>query len=144
MFTAFLWRDKLLYLIREKDGADFIIVLNSRKCDCSGNLGNHLAFFRTCGTEIAAGGNIHKKHHRELALLLIYLNIWLIVAGGYIPVDIADIIAVLICAHLRERHAATFESRMIFASKDVLGKSACLYFNLANFFYKFIGIHIRK
>ena len=84
-------------------------------------------------TEIAAVGNVDKQQHGQLALLFVDLYEGLAAACGDIPVDVAYLVAVLIFAHFRECHTASFERGVVFSGEYVLRQTACLDFNLPDF-----------
>ena len=131
MFLSFLGRDKLLDLVREEHHADLIVVLYRRESQGSGDLGDHLLLHDVDGAKVTATGHVDQQHHRQLTLLLEHLDIRADVAGGHVPVDIPDIIAVLIFPHLAERHTTALESRMVLAGEDVTGKTTGLYLDTA-------------
>ena len=53
--------------------------------------------------------------------------------GGYIPVYVSDIIAILVLPHFRKGHTSPFKSRMVFSGEDVLGEAAGFYVDLSDF-----------
>lgn len=125
---------EFLDTVGEEQRSDLVVVLYRRECQCGGDFGNHLPFLRSLCAEAAASRNVHHQHYGEFALLLIDFHEGGVVTGCDIPVDVADVVAVLVGTNLGEHHAAAFESRMVFAGKDVLRQSAGLYLNLADFF----------
>ena len=134
MLSPFFGWDKLFYPVGEKDNADFIIVLYSRKCQCSCNLRHHILFHLLHRTEFQTTGNIHQQHNGQFTLFFEHLDIRLVEACGHVPVNVAYIVAKLIFAYFGECHTSTLESRMILACKDIVGQSARLDFNLTDFF----------
>ena len=119
VLAAFLGRDELLYLVGEEDDANLIVVLNGREGERGCNLGHHVAFELLDGTEVETAADVNQQHHRQLAFLLEDLDIRLSEAGRHVPFDVANVVAVLVLAHLGESHAAPLEGRVILARKDV-------------------------
>ncbi len=138
MLAAFLGCDKFFNLVREKDSAYLVVILNSRERYGCCYFGYHVALLHSFGSEVTACRHVDKQHHGKFPLFFVYLYIGMVLARRHIPVNVANIVTVLVGTNFREHHAATFECRMVLAGKNVLRKSACLYFYLANLFYKFI------
>ena len=139
--ATLLRRDEFLNLVGEEYHTNLVVVLNCRKCQCGGNLGNHLALVYAHCAEVAAARYIDKQHDGQLTLLLVDFHIGMVVACGDVPVDVADVVAILIFAHLRECHATPLEGRVVFAREYVLGQSTGLYLDFADLFQQFISIH---
>ena len=134
MFTTFFRRYKFLYSIREKNNTYLIIVLNGRECQCCSNLGHHILFHLLNSTKLQTTGNIYHQHHCQFTFFLKHLNIRFVETRRYVPVDVANIITKLIFTHFGKCHTPTLESRMILACKNIVRQSACLCFDLTNFF----------
>jgi len=132
MLASFLGRYELLDAVGEEDDADLVVVLNGAEGQRGSDLGLHIALCLHDGTEIKAAADIHQEHDREFALLLEDLDIRLVEASGHIPLDVPDVVAILIFSHLAEGHTATLEGRMVFARKDVVRKAASLDFYLSD------------
>ena len=73
--------------------------------------------------EITGGTYIDHQHDRQLPFFLEDLHIRTVVAGSHIPVDIPDIVAVLIFSYLTESHTSPLKGRMIFAGKNIFGQA---------------------
>ena len=74
--------------------------------------------------ELAKRGTyIDHQHDRQLPFFLEDLHIRTVVAGSHIPVDIPDIVAVLIFSYLTESHTSPLKGRMIFAGKNIFGQA---------------------
>ena len=67
----------------------------------------------------------------------------MVVTGGHVPVDVADVVAVLIFAHLAEHHAATLERRVVLTGEYVLRQTLGLDLDFSYFLKKLVGIHKR-
>ena len=119
MLTPFLRRNEFLYPVREKDNPDFIVVLYSRKSQRCSYFRHHILFHLLHRTEFQTTGNIHQQHNGQLALFFEHLHVWADVTCGHVPVNITDIVSVLILAHFAERHTAPFERRMVLPSKNI-------------------------
>ena len=141
MLLPLLRWDIFLDFVREKDDSDLVVILHRGESEGGGDLRHHLLLLLADGTEIARAADIYEQHERKLALLLVDLDIWSVVAGGDIPVDIADIIAGLILSDLGEDDAATLEGAVIFARKDILAQAFRLDLNLSDLLQKFFCIH---
>ena len=126
VLAAFLGRDELLYLVREEDDAYLVVVLDGRKGKCGGNLRHHVALELLDGTEVEAAADVNQQHDRQLSFLLEDLDIRLSETCRDVPLNVADVIAVLVLAHLGESHAAPFEGRVILARKDVAAQATRL------------------
>ena len=50
VLATFFGRYELLYMVREENSSDFIVVLNGRKSYGSGDVGYHFPFLRSYGT----------------------------------------------------------------------------------------------
>ena len=133
VLTSFLGRNVFFYAVREEDDANLIVVLNGRERQCGSNLGNHIALHLLRGSEVERTADVDQKHHRQLALFFENLHIGAVEAGGYIPVDVAHVVAELILAHLREGHTTSPEGRVILTCKDVRAQAARLDLNLPDF-----------
>ena len=132
MFFPLLRRNKFLDLIREKHHTDLIVILYSRKSQCRSDLRNNLFLHYVHGTKVSTTRYIDQQHHGQFALFFEHLYIRAHIAGGHVPVDIADIVAVLILAYFAERHTTTFKGRVVLSCKNIAGQAAGLYFNSPN------------
>ena len=133
VLAPFLRRYVFLYFVAEKHHSDFILVLDGGEGKGGGDFRDELALHRAYRTEIAAVGNVDKQQHGQLALLFVDLYEGLAAACGDIPVDVAYLVAILIFAHFRECHTASFERGVVFSGEYVLRQTACLDFNLPDF-----------
>ena len=143
-----MWRrpffgNEFLDFVGEEYHAYLVIVLYSREGQRRGYFGYHFSLVLAHGTEVAATRHIDKKHHGELALFLEDLDIGMVVTGGHVPVDVADVVAVLIFAHLAEHHAATLERRVVLTGEYVLRQTLGLDLDFSYFLKKLVGIHKR-
>ena len=134
MFFPFFRRNKFFNFIGEKDNSNFIIILNCRECKCRCNFCHYRFFHFTHRTKVSTGRYIYQQHYRKFSLFFKNFYIRLIMPGGYIPVDIAYIITILIFPDFRESHTSPLKSRMVLSCKNITGQSPGFYFDLTNFF----------
>ena len=100
MLAALLGRDKFLDTVGKENHADFIIVLNGGKGDCSRNLRHHFFLQLLNGTKVQTVGHVHQQHDRKFTFFLKDFHEWFVEASGHIPVNIAHVIPILILADL--------------------------------------------
>ena len=130
VLAAFLGRDELLNLVGEEDYADLVVVLNGREGERGRNLGHHVTLELLDGTEVETATDVNQQHNRQLAFLLEDLDVRLSKASRHVPLDVANIVAVLVLAHFGESHAAPLEGRVVLARKDVAAQATSLNLNL--------------
>ena len=130
VLAAFLGWNELLDLVGEEDDADLVVVLNGREGERGRNLGHHVALELLDGPEVETAADVNQQHNRQLAFLLEDLDVRLSKASRHVPFDVANIVAVLVLAHLGESHAATLEGRVVLARKDVAAQATSLNLNL--------------
>ena len=118
--APFCRRNEKLHLVRKEHKPYFVVVPHGRKGECGAYLGNDVALCHIAGAEIFGTGDIDGEHHCQLPLLLEYFDVRLAGLCRYVPVDIAHVVAELVCAHLAESHAAPFERAVVLARKDVV------------------------
>ena len=58
----------------------------------------------------------------------------MVVAGSDIPVDIADVITILVFAHFRKCHASSLKSRVVLSRKYILGETSGFNVDFTYFF----------
>ena len=109
MLAAFLWRDVLLYLVREEYHPNLVIVLYGAERQRGGNLRGHVTFHLPRRTEVKRPRDVYEQHYRQLTLFLEDLHVGTVEAGSDIPVYISHVIAKLVFPNLRERHSPTLE-----------------------------------
>ena len=123
MCSSLLRRNKFLDLIREENHPDLIVILDCRKSKHCSNFGNLVFLQFRNSPEITGGTDIDHQHDRQLPFFLEDLHIRTVAAGSHIPVDIPDIVAVLIFSYLTESHTSPLKGRMIFAGKNIFGQA---------------------
>ena len=141
MLPALLWRDELLHPVSKEDYTDLVVVLYCSECNRCSNLCDHIAFCLSYSSEIETLREVNDKHHRQFALLLKDLDVWLVETCSHVPVDVTHIVAILVLTHLAEGHTTPLEGRMVLSCKDVVREAARLYLNLANFLYEITCLH---
>ena len=132
MLAPLLRRDELLDAVGEEDDTNLVVVLDGTERQGGSNLRGHIALGLHNGTEVQTAADIHQEHHRQLALLLKDLDKGLIETRGDVPLDVTDVVAILVLPHLAEGHTASFEGRVVLPRKDIAGESTGLDFNLAD------------
>ncbi len=138
MAAALLGRDELLDLVRKEYAADLVARLCRRECEYGGDFGDYVLLHPVAAAEHPRTADVHQKHHRQFALLLVDLDVRFARTGGNVPVDIAYVVANAVLAHLGERHAAALERRMIFSCENLVRQSAGLDFDFANPFQNIV------
>ena len=118
-------------MIRKEYHTNFIIILNRRKCQCSSYLGLHFTLRLTKSAKLQGSADVHQEHHRQFALFLKHLDKRTAETCGHIPLDVSNVISVLILTHLGKSHSPTLKSGMIFTGKDVGRETAGLNLYLA-------------
>ncbi len=88
----------------------------------AGEFEQRLAFRLRAGAELQADGVLEEQQQRNLALLDKFLAVGLAKAGGDVPVDVADVVAVGVLDDLVELHAAAAERRAVLAAEHVLDR----------------------
>ena len=68
----------------------------SRKSQCRSDLRNNLFLHYVHGTKVSTTRYVDQQHHGQFALFFEHLYIRAHIAGGHVPVDIADIVALTI------------------------------------------------
>ena len=109
MLAALLWRDIFLNPVRKEYHANLVIVLYGAESQRGSNLGNHLALQLTRRTEVERTRDVDKEHHRKFALFFKHLDIRTVETGGYIPIDISHVVAILVFTNLGKGHTSSFE-----------------------------------
>ena len=134
MLSSLLGWYEFLDLVGEEYHPDFVLVLDGRKRECSRHFGSHLAFGLADGAEIEASGHIDHEYDSQFSFLLEDLDIWSVETSRDVPVDVPDIVSVLIFPDLRECHTSSLEGRMILTREDVLRQSSGFDLNLPYLF----------
>ena len=96
------------------------------------------------GTELTTATHVNQQHHCQLTLLLENLDMRFVLSGRDVPVDVAHVIAILVLAHLGERHTMTSEGSLVTTCKDIGAQASGLDFNLPDLFYQLSGFHKSK
>src|SRR5574344_222083 len=109
MLSTLLWRNKFLHLVRKKDDANLVIILNGGKSQSGSHFCKQLPFRLLLSAKVQRARHIHQQHHCQFTLLLKDLHIRLPKTGSHIPVDVTNIITILIFPHLTECHTSTLE-----------------------------------
>src|SRR5690554_3110571 len=123
MAFPFFGRDKLLNSIRKEYHPNFIIVLNGRKGKDSSYFSDYILFHLFKRTEITGTAHINKKHNSQFTFFFKYFNVRMVIPGGNIPVNVSDVVTVLIFPYFRESHTSTLECTVVFTCKDIPGQS---------------------
>ena len=132
MFFALTRGYILLYRISKEEDAHFVVVLNSREREGSGNLGNQLAFGLLLRPKVETRGHVDGKHHGQFTFLFEDFDVGISEASRYVPVNVSYIIAHLVLAHLTKCHTPTAECRVVFSCKKLLRQATRLDFHTAH------------
>lgn len=143
VFTTFFGRYILLNLIGEEDHSYLVVVLNGAEGQCGGNLSDHILFRLNLCAELQRTTDVDEKHHSQLTLFLKHLHIRSMEASGYVPIDVAHIVAILVFTHFAECHTTPFEGRVILTSEDIIAQTSGLDFYLPNFLENLRCFHVR-
>ncbi len=141
MAQPFFRRNKFFNLIAEKNDPDFVVVLYCRKSKHGSNFGHHFLFEPLPAAEFVRSAHIYQQSHRKLAFLIENFYIRVIEPRRNIPVDISDVIAVLVFPYFAESHAATLERTVILSGENLVGQASGFDLNLADFFKDIAGFH---
>jgi len=99
-----------------------------------GNLGGELAFGAVLRAERRGGGNVHRQHHGQLALLAVALHEGPPHPVGDIPVNVADFVAGDVFAQLFEVHAPAFEVAEVGAHHGIVHEAVGAHLDAADVF----------
>ena len=135
MAAALLRRYELLDAVAEKNHTHLVVVLNGTESDGGGHLGHQFLLELVMGAETVGAAHVDQQHYRQLAFFFEHLHIRVVEPCRHIPVNAADIVAILVLTHLAESHAAALEGTVVLARKQLPRQPARLDFNLADFFY---------
>ena len=120
--AALLRRDELLDAVAEEESSDLVVVEYGGEGQHRRYFGDKFALRHRVRTEKAGTADVDEQHDGKLALLLEDLDIGRAQARGDVPVHVADIVAVLVLAHLAESHAPALVGGMVFARKDLMAQ----------------------
>ena len=115
-----LGRDEFFDFVAEKDDPNLVVVLFRAESQNSGYFNNHLLLKGLLCSELIGGADINEQHHRQFPLFIKDFNVRMVESGGYVPVNIPDIITWLVLPDFRERHTAALEDRMILTREDMV------------------------
>ena len=117
---AFLGRNVALDVIGEDQEPDPIVGLDRGVGEQRRDLRRHLVLELRAGAERPRGADVDHQHHGQLALLAVHLDERVPHARRDLPVDVADVVARAVLAHLLELHAPPFEGAFVLAGEDVV------------------------
>src|ERR1035437_7422057 len=119
MCRSFFRWNKFLYFITKEDHTYFIIVIDCRESKNRCNF-CHLFFFQLRkGAESIRTTDIDQQHYSEFAFFFKNLDEGVIEPCSDIPVNIPDIVTILVFAHLAECHSFSFKGAMILSRKNL-------------------------
>ncbi len=121
--TALAGRHELLDPVGEDDEPDLVVVLDGAEGEEGADLHGQLPLHPLAGAEVSRGAHVNHQHHRQLPLLLEDLHEGGAAPGRDVPVDVADVVAVLVLADLGEAHAAPLEHRVVLAGEDLVDQA---------------------
>ena len=132
MALALGGRDELLDAVGEEYTTHLIVVLRRREGQHGSYLGHQILFRALGRAKQTRAADIDHEHHRQLALLLVDLDVGLRRASCNVPVDIAHVITRPIFTHLAERHTTSAKSSVILSGKNLIRQPARLDLYLAD------------
>ena len=127
-----LGRDVLLHAVGEEDAAHLVVVLGGREGHDGGDFGQNVLFEEVGRPEHARGRDVDHEHHRQLALLLVDLDVGRARTRRDVPVDVAHVVAGTVLPHFGKRHAPSAESRVVLSGEDLVRQAACLDLDFAD------------
>ena len=110
-------RDHPLHLVGEEERADPVVLVRRRERQHRGDLDREPRL----GHRLAEPGRprlVHHEHQGELPLLGEGLDVGAAEAGRDVPVDGAEVVAVLVGPHLGELHPLPSEDRAVLAGEQ--------------------------
>jgi hypothetical protein len=75
---------------------------------------------RLPGPEVDRGAEVEQEPRGDLTVLVVFANVRRIHPGGDAPVDVPDVVAVLVFAQVREVDAVAAEQRAVVALKQAV------------------------
>src|SRR5206468_1760545 len=109
MLSTFLWGDILLHHVGKDQGPNSVVIFDGGKCQKGCQLSSQFILKPSHRAKVLRAAQIHQKHYGQLPFFNITFYVKASQPGGNIPVDSADIIAILILAHLIKFHTPAFE-----------------------------------
>ncbi len=101
-----------------------------------------ISFFIAChGAELPGAAEVHDEHDGQLPLLLEDLDEGVVEAGGDVPVDRPDVVAVLVLPHLGELHPAPLEDAVVFPGEDLVDDAPGLDLDLPDLLQQLSSVH---
>src|SRR5690606_12243859 len=108
-----LGRDEVLDVVREDEQPDAIVVPDGRQREHGGDLRGQLGLEAAPRAELLRAREVHDEQDRELPLLDVLLDIRMAHPGRDVPIDGADVVALLVRPHLAELHPPAAEDREV-------------------------------
>lgn len=109
VFASLLGGDELFHVVGEEDYAYLVVVLYGGEGDGGRYLCHHVALGLVLCAEVEAARHVHQQDYRQLSFLLEHLYVCSVEAGGYVPVYVTHVVAILVFSHFAERHASSLE-----------------------------------
>jgi hypothetical protein len=78
----------------------------------------HRAFAHLARAEIDRGRKVEQEPGRELAVLVVLAHVGSLQPGGDVPVDVTNVVAILVFAQVREIQTEAAEQRAVIALKQ--------------------------
>ena len=138
MAAPLLRGDELLDLVREEDAAHLVVVLRGREGQHGGDLGDDVLLQAFGRAEHARCRDVDQEHHRQLAFLLVDLDVGFARARRHVPVYIAHVVARTVLPDFGKRHAPSAESRMVLSGEDLVRKTPGLDLDLPDAFQNIV------
>ncbi len=134
MLLSFFRWNKFFNLIGKENDPNFVIIINGGKSQYCRKLRDEFALKLINRSKIGRRTNIYQKHNRKFSFFFKNFDERLPSTGCYIPINIPDIIPVLITSHFTKRHTSTLKGTLIFSGENMLAQSLGFNLNFPNFF----------
>ena len=105
--------------VREDDHPHAVVVLDREVGEHGGDLGDNLALLLLGGAESARRADVDYQHDGQLPLFPVLLDERARHPSRHVPVDVADVVARRVLAHLLELHAPALEGAVVLAREGV-------------------------
>jgi hypothetical protein len=103
--------------VGQVDVADAVAVEGAKEHEEAGEFEEGFAFGAVGGAELEGGGVLNDEEEGEFAFFDEFFAVGFAEAGGDVPVNVADVVAVFVADDLVEFHAAAAEGGAVFAGE---------------------------
>ncbi len=115
-------RDRALHATAVEDRPDAIPVPGQQPCERGHEVDQHAPFeaLRLRCAEVDGGAQVKQEPGCDLAILDVLADVGRVHPGGHAPVDVPDVVAVLVLAQVREVHAVAEEQAPVVALEQAI------------------------